>query len=419
MKKRSYHSKKVKLINWEQLSEQSPPHEVVFSIDIAKHKQFGLIMNTDREVILQVNWLHPQETSQVLEGLNHFKDRLKGIVIEPSGVYGDTLRYQLNQQGYTVFKINPKRVKDASEVYDGVPSSHDAKAAYLLGRLFWENTCRVWEPESESQRQLDALTHHYHQHQKQHDKLRNHVEAKVHRHWPELTQSFDSNSITREALLTDYGDPALFSSDTEQAFQAIHKASRGKVKAEKVDAFIHASQESLGIPCLPEERAYLQALGAELRHHRLKIKGIRTKLEQYLDEDPAHKTLLAVTGLIATAFMIANNLDPANYPSAGSYLKAMGLNLKERSSGKHQGKLKITKRGSSTVRYYLYFAVMRLIQQDSLMKQWYENKVKRDGGQAKLKALIAVMRKMVKGLWAASHHGEVFDSSKLVNITMK
>lgn len=418
MKKRSYHSKNVKFINWELFSQQSILDEVIFSIDIAKHKQFGLLMNAAREVILQVNWLHPQETPQILEGLSHFKARLKGIVIEPSGVYGDTLRYQLNQQGYTVFKINPKRVKDASEVYDGVPSSHDAKAAYLLARLFWENTCRVWEPETESQRQLDALTHHYHQHQKQHEKLRNHVEAKVHRHWPELTQSFDSNSITLEALLTDYGDPALFSEDAEQACQAIHKASRGKVKAEKVDIFIQASRDSLGIPCLPEERAYLQGLGGELRHHRLKVKSIRKKLERHLQEQPTHKTLLAVTGLIATAFMLANNLDPADYPSAGSYLKAMGLNLKERSSGKHQGKLKITKRGSSHVRYYLYFAVMRLIQQDPLMKQWYKNKVKRDGGQAKLKALIAVMRKMVKGLWAASHQGEAFDSSKLVNITM-
>jgi hypothetical protein len=37
----------------------------------------------------------------------------------------------------------------------------------------------------------------------------------------------------------------------------------------------------------------------------------------------------------------------------------MGLNLAERSSGKWQGKLKISKRGSSKVRRWLYMAALR------------------------------------------------------------
>ena len=94
----------------------------------------------------------------------------------------------------------------------------------------------------------------------------------------------------------------------------------------------------------------------------------------------------------------------------------MGLNLKERSSGQHVGQLKISKRGAGVVRLYLYFATLRIIQNDVNLKLWYEEKVRRDGGKVKLKALIAVMRKMVKGLWAASHHGEAFDSSKLVRL---
>lgn len=416
MNKRSYHSKNVKQINWEQHGQENAGNDVIFSIDIAKEKQFGQIMNADREVLLQVNWLHPQETPQILAGLKLFGCSLKGIVMEPSGVYGDTLRYQFNQEGYTVYKINPKRVKDASEVYDGVPSSHDAKAAYVIARLFWENTCSVWEPESEAQRTLDALTHHYHQHQKQLAILRNQVEAKVHRHWPELTSSFDSDSITLEALLIDFGDPMVFSQNPTIALEAIHKASRGKVKAVKSQPFIQASSQSIGIPCLKEERHYLQALGEELRHHRLKLNVIRKELEQQLKTNHGHDTLLSVTGLIATAFMLANHLDPMDYPSAHSYLKAMGLNLKERSSGQHVGQLKISKRGAGVVRLYLYFATLRIIQNDVNLKLWYEEKVRRDGGKVKLKALIAVMRKMVKGLWAASHHGEAFDSSKLVRL---
>jgi transposase len=50
---------------------------------------------------------------------------------------------------------------------------------------------------------------------------------------------------------------------------------------------------------------------------------------------------------------------PVDYPNPHSYLKALGLNLKERSSGKHKGQLKITKRGPGEARKYLYFAALR------------------------------------------------------------
>ena len=42
--------------------------------------------------------------------------------------------------------------------------------------------------------------------------------------------------------------------------------------------------------------------------------------------------------------------DPTLFPSAAAYVKAFGMNLKEKSSGKFQGRLKITKRGSGRAR---------------------------------------------------------------------
>jgi len=55
--------------------------------------------------------------------------------MEPSGTYGDALGWQLREAGIELYRVAPKRVHDAAEVYDGVPSLHDAKAAYLIGRL--------------------------------------------------------------------------------------------------------------------------------------------------------------------------------------------------------------------------------------------------------------------------------------------
>ena len=68
---------------------------------------------------------------------------------------------------------------------------------------------------------------------------------------------------------------------------------------------------------------------------------------------------------------------PKNYHCGEAYRKAMGLNLKERSSGKHKGKLKITKRGPAIARRWLYFAAMRLSQEPDV-RRWYEAKKAKD-----------------------------------------
>ena len=55
---------------------------------------------------------------------------------------------------------------------------------------------------------------------------------------------------------------------------------------------------------------------------------------------------------------------------------------------------------------------LRLIQDDPVVRAWYGKKVARDGGKMKNKAVIAVVRKLVKGLWHVAQ-GEPFDSRLL------
>jgi transposase len=119
-----------------------------------------------------------------------------------------------------------------------------------------------------------------------------------------------------------------------------------------------------------------------------------------------------VVGRATAAVLWARLGDPRKYPSAAAYRKAMGLNLKERSSGTWQGQLKITKRGSSQVRRWLYFAALRWCQ-DPWIRPWYEKKKKRGEGHAK-RALIALMRKLALALYYVGVEGRRFDVRKLL-----
>jgi hypothetical protein len=90
----------------------------------------------------------------------------------------------------------------------------------------------------------------------------------------------------------------------------------------------------------------------------------------------------------------------------------MGLNLTEWSSGKYQGKLAISKRGSSVVRRYLCLAAWRSIRRYASVSTWYKaQKEKRQGvGQP---AVIGVMRKLSIVLHLVGAKGVAFSEDLL------
>ena len=108
--------------------------------------------------------------------------------------------------------------------------------------------------------------------------------------------------------------------------------------------------------------------------------------------------------------------NPANYHCAEAYRKAMGLNLKERSSGRYQGQLKITKRGPApcdvgcTLRPCDWSRNLDVV-------EWYEVKKgqRPKGGK---RALIAVMRKLALGLYVVGVGEETFDARRLFSPTV-
>jgi transposase len=103
--------------------------------------------------------------------------------------------------------------------------------------------------------------------------------------------------------------------------------------------------------------------------------------------------------------------DVRDYDSGPAYRKAMGLNLKERSSGRYQGQLKITKRGPGRVRRWLYFTALRECQKPEV-KKWFEAKKGRENGCGG-KAVVAIMRKLALALYQVGARGAKYESRKL------
>lgn len=122
----------------------------------------------------------------------------------------------------------------------------------------------------------------------------------------------------------------------------------------------------------------------------------------------------AVVGVVTACVLWVHLGDPRDYDSGPAYRKAMGLNLKEYSSGKWLGQLRISKRGPSEVRRHLYFTALRMIRQKDV-RAWYESQKSRRGDQrgAVMRALVGVMRKLPLALYQVGVHGKPFDPALL------
>lgn len=176
MKKRLSRAQKANQIRGEAVAQSVQGKDMVLAIDVAKVEQYGVLMDRERQVVVTVKWDHPTETPELLRRLSTLPCRFLAAVMESTGVYGDTLRGQLRQGGFEIHQVSAKRVHDAFEVYDGVPSLHDARAAQVIGRL-------------------------YRLYQKQYQQQQNRLEAALTRHGPEVCQYLELDSVTLEEVL--------------------------------------------------------------------------------------------------------------------------------------------------------------------------------------------------------------------------
>lgn len=416
MKKHSYRQTDVKNIDWERLQAKTEKRVLYFNVDVAKEKFVGLLATEESENISLIKWTHPQDTAGLVEHLcNDLGVVRLEVVMESSGTYGDVLRWQFIKRGIPVYRVSTKQVHDRAESYDGVPSLHDGKAAHIIAELHREGHSALWQERPAEQRELRGLTAELEIQQELHCANLNRLSAQMARYWPELEYAANLALISVLTLLSEYGTPNEVLMHEEEAAALLEKVGGHFLTEDTRQAILQSAHDSLGVPCTPGEREYIKALAKDLLRTHQAIQEVKRRINKAVKKDEGMSGMADVTGKTTCIVLAAILGDLRKYANPASLLKALGLNLRERSSGKHQGQLKITKRGSGKARFYLYWLVMRLVQDDPVIKTWYERKVERDGGRFKGRALIAVMRKVVKGLWHVAR-GEKFDSSKLFNL---
>lgn len=421
-KKHTYRSVDVQKVDASRLLTLLPAPLVIVGIDVAKRRQVAALCDPQGHHQLLVHFEHPQQTPTFMSLLLGLKTQGKTVqmAMEPTGTYGDILCHQAHQRKLEVFLISPKKTHDAAEVFDGVPSYHDAKDATVVARLHAQGVSRRWEPTEAMRRELRASVTRRELHARQREALYGELEGLLARHWPELEKALDVRQ-QRSALLLlmEYPEPRAVAAAPREAQQALRRACRGMLGPAVYEALVSGAQQTLGVEMLPAERALLMEVASELLRLDRRVEEFDGMLAEQIKAHPTLGPAARLVGLTTMAIIYAHMGDLANYGSAGALVKAMGLNLKEASSGESGRRpfrpgVHITKRGPGIVRKYLYLATLRWLQEDAIAQAWYKARIGYTP-TSKIRAVVALMRKLVRGLWHLSR-GSGYEAERLFDV---
>jgi len=265
MKKRIYRTTPVNAFHACTVRREDIGTKLVVAVDVAKVDMVAAFASADRRVLTTVRWKAPTENLALPAILRHFRSAEVPVevVMEPSGTYGDVLRHQLLADGFPVFMVSGKRTFDAKEVYDGVPSLHDAKSAAIIARLHFDGISKPFRPLSPDRRQLRAAFAVMDLHQQRYLQLLGQLESWLARHWPELPNCIDLTSASLMALLARIGGPADVAAHRDQAARLLHGHSHGLLAQETITAVLDSAVSSVGLPLVGLERNALMAIAAE------------------------------------------------------------------------------------------------------------------------------------------------------------
>lgn len=389
---------------------------LVVGVDIGKRRHIAAAIFPDGESVKRFKFHNDSHGFGLfLQQIRVWKQRggCKDVIVglESTGHYMENLAYWLVDRGIKLVQVNPLHVKKSKETLDNSPGKTDVKDALLIADLIAQGkylTLVLPRGICAELRQLMGLRSRL---IVERTAKRNLLHAAVDRIFPEFSRVFkDLSGKTARYLLRHFPMPeeVLSLSEAELSFRLKRECNRS-LRGSKVKELQEEAVSSVGIKeGLEGARRKLHDALDKLEQLMMDIWAVETRIKALVYKIDESRILLSVRGLgvMTVAILISETCGFKHYRSAECILKLAGLNLYEISSGEHKGARRITRRGRSLLRYALYLAALRQAKRGAPLHDYYARLVA--SGMEKVKALIAVARKLVRLLFALVRDGRYY-----------
>jgi len=393
---------------------------VLVGVDIGKKTNVATMLNEQAQRIgglsfsnrqadynLFVAWLdkacEQQKASSVLVGM------------EPTSYLWKPLAAHLEKHQQRYCLVNAYTVKKYREGMQLDRAKDDKRDSYFIADLLrigrYTQTQRLQGIYAEL-REYSAL---HERLRKTESRLKTQIHSLVGLVFPELTEVFSSlTAQTAMALLLHHAAAKHICTLSESEFiTRVRSDFAGKrLQVTKLYQAYRLAQTSIGLAETQALqlaiRCYLQQLVTNRTHL---LEAHKAFIDTFLRLPYAPYMLSMNLGLITTAHIASEIGDPKRYRQAKQWVKLAGIQPSPNHSGqKTNGLSAMSKKGRPRLRTCLYFACLRLVQQDEAFAHYYRSLKQRSTNPlTSLQAIGVLMNKVLHIQWALIRQQTSYD----------
>lgn len=333
------------------------------------------------------------------------------VGFEPTGPYAEPFLHFLRKRNTRLVQVNPFHTKRLKELQGNSPSKTDKKDPKVIADIIeLGHALTVIIPEGAAA-ELRRLTQARERSMQRMSILMNQLQDLVFLIFPEFMPVMkDITSRSAQYLLKNCPRPKdLLEKGVETLAISLKEVSRGHFGRMRAEDLCRAAWESVGIAEGSESIALeIQESVAMIEKIEQFVKELEKHMSKRLKDIPYSRFILSIKGIgeITTAGLIGEMGDFKKYHTIGEVIKHAGLDLFEISSGKHKGTRRISKRGRPLLRKLLFFASINVVRKGGILHKQYLQHL--DKGMPKIKALIAISRKLLSIIFALVRDHSVY-----------
>jgi transposase len=404
--------------------ERITNHHIIVGIDIAKEIHVAQVTDFRGRVLTRrpLSFTNGREGFEKL--LTWMRDTLRThsktsvlVGMEPTGHYWHNLADWLRKQGLEVVLVNPVTTHRNKENRDNSPSKNDAKDALVIADVVSRGYYTDYTPQESVYDPIKAVMSAREYWVKQSVSLGNRIVRWIDLYFPEFQSVFrEWDGVRSLATLKAFALPddlrhlsvgEVIQEWRNQGMRRVAGVSGHAKAVQLLNAAAHSVGKSNTNDAARQEILRLLHFYEETQRV---LNELQQEIEALLEQEPVAQQLRSVHGLgtITLASLLGCAGDLRHYAHGKQLLRRAGLNLAERTSGKHKGQIKLSKRGDSLLRKYLYLGVLSLVRQNEDFKHWHaRNQLK---GMPKMRSIFKLIGKLARIVVGMIQRGESYQS---------
>lgn len=370
-------------------------------IDISKKKHDICIIDSHGTILKE--HLTIENTKQGFTKLRNTISEQEGgtikknvrIALEDTGHYGVNILTYLRNEGYAVYTYNPFLIKEFAKSTTLRKTKTDKKDAKLIARKLMSE----YKPErftaDENLIDLKFLTRNRTRLGRYQAEAKTQYVRLIDLVFPELSTYVSSlHHSYVYALLKKYPSAKSISkSHLSTLTSTISLASQGKIKNEKAKEIRVLAKESIGQVSTTLELELLQTIDI-IEFYKIKIQKVDKEINDRMKAISSPITTIPGISNRLGSVIISEIRNINNFQTHAQLLAFAGMEPSINQSGSHDGKGKMVKRGSSSLRWALHQAARLVSLHSPLFRNYLLKKI--NEGKHYNVALTHVAKKLVR-----------------------